>query len=104
VTDTSIRTDSPPGQDGGDADEDRLLGEFCPSKDVRLTLRAWGDEVILWRHRNPRNSGPDSDPAAHITRVDGGVIVDWDEWHRKHQPVWMHSAADWVREVLEDGS
>lgn len=103
MTDTSIRTDRPPGQGNAaaSADEERLLGECHPTKSTRLTLRTWGSEVILWRHRNPRNSGPDSDPAAHITRVDGVVIVDWDDWHRKHKPEWMPSVEGWVREILE---
>lgn len=99
VTDTSIRTDRPPGQ-GPTADEDRLLGEHHPAKGTRLTLRAWGDEVILWRHRSPGNSGPDADPAAYISRVDGRIHVEWDAWHCKHKPVWMPSVEDWIRDTL----
>jgi hypothetical protein len=100
MTDTSVDSDSPPAQD----DSDGLLGEFQPATYVRLTLQRWGDEVILWRHRNPRNSGPNADPAARITRVDGVTITDWDDWHRKHRPVWMPSVEDWVREALREAS
>lgn len=98
MTTPIVRTTRPPGQDAG---EDRLLGECHPTKSVRLTLRACAGKVVLWRHRSPGNSGPNSDPAAHITRVDGVVIIDWDDWHRKHRPVWMPSIEDWVRELLD---
>lgn len=103
MIETSIRTDRPPGQDDAAAsvDEDRLLGECHPTKRTRLTLRTWGNEFILWRHRSPGNSGPDADPAAHITCVDGVVAIEWDDWHLRHKPVWMPSVEDWVRELLE---
>jgi hypothetical protein len=97
VTDTSIRTEAPPGQDDA---EGRLLGEFQPATYVRLTLQEWQGRITLWRHRNPRNSGPGADPAAHIKRIDGVTIIDWDAWHRKHKPVWMPSVEDWVRDTL----
>lgn len=97
MIETSIRTEGHPGQDDS---EGRLLGEFQPARYVRLTLRERGGQVILWRHRNPRNSDPDADPAAHISRIDGVTIIDWDAWHRKHRPVWMPSVEDWVRETL----
>jgi len=107
VTDTSIRTDRPPGQDDAAAsgDEDRILGECHPTKGTRLTLRTWGNQVILWRHRTPGNSGPDADPAAYITVVDGTVTdIEWDTWHLRHKPVWMPSVEDWIRETIGGAS
>jgi hypothetical protein len=94
----------PPGQGdaAASAAEDGLLGECHPAKGTRLTLRAWGGKVILWRHRNKRNSGPDADPAAYVTCAAGVVTaIKWDDWHQRHQPVWMASVEDWVRETLE---
>jgi len=99
---TSVDAQAPPRQDdaAASADEDRILGEFHPSKCVRLTLNRRDSRILLLRHRINIDAG--ADIAARVICNDGAVtVVKWDEWHLKHQPVWMGIAEDWIREVLE---
>jgi len=93
MTTPSIRTDSPPKQG--------LLGEFHPANGVSLTLHSRGTEVLLLRHRVNTYASA-ADIAARVVCTGGAVsVVKWDEWHLEHQPVWMPSVEDWIRETIE---
>lgn len=94
----SVDAQAPPGQA-------RILGEYSPTKDVRLTLHRRNKGAVLLRHRNPRNSSPLPDPVAWVTCADGTVTdIEWDDRHQRAQPVWMGSVEDWVRATIEAAS
>jgi hypothetical protein len=93
MTNISLEAGHPPTQG--------ILGECHPAANVRLVLRRQDGETYIERPSWGSRSGTDEDIAAIITRVDGETRVEWNDWHRKHKPVWMPSVEDWVRELLD---
>lgn len=93
MSDARVNAAEPPGQG--------LLGEFKPTKGVRLTLHRRESGIVLLRHRVNTYANA-ADIAAHVTCTDGVVTgTDWNDWHRKHQPVWMPTVEDWIRETVK---
>lgn len=82
----------------------RILGECNPAANVRLILCRQDGETYIERPSAGSRAGTDEDIAAMVTHEGNSVSVEWNAWHRKHQPVWMPSVEDWVRELLAAGS